>query len=268
MSERFTAKRNVNESKNTRLPIADEFKNYRFSRDAQAHVYRYMWIVEELIAHARKYRPASVLDIGGGDAYLARVLNASYVVTKKQVLKQYTLFDIDDKSLARTQASLTLGGVPTEFICGDITTGDLKDVMPHDVVVCLEVLEHIQPEFVPKVLQDIAKLAPRAYISTPNFTGGSGKLPDDHIKEWDVDELTAVIEKHFTVHERIGTWGHLAKMRKLARQNLPKEIFKLMETTFPADLRSLAYARILFGLTADPTAAQNILYVLESKCHG
>jgi len=63
MSERFQASRNDNGSKNTRLPIAVEFGNYRFGRDALAHVSRYLLIVQRLIEIAKERGPLTVLDV-------------------------------------------------------------------------------------------------------------------------------------------------------------------------------------------------------------
>jgi hypothetical protein len=59
MSERHKIAENVNDSKATRLPIAEEFGKYRFGRDALAHTFRYLYIAEELIASRSEHRPAA-----------------------------------------------------------------------------------------------------------------------------------------------------------------------------------------------------------------
>lgn len=259
MSERFKASVNVNESKNTRLNVAEEFQNYRFGRDALAHVFRYLFVCERWIEKAKaSKRPIRVLDIGCGDAYTARVFAASFVIKKTDILAEYVGFDIDEKSIARTRLTAPKS-VPSKFIVGDVTTGGLKRFKDQefDMVVNLEMLEHIQPKFVPTVLSEIARIAPEAWISTPNWTGGSGQLPEDHIKEWDTDELAYEMEKAgLAVKGRIGTFCQLIKAKKYCIEHSPSHlaIYKALQRTCPADLFSIAIARFL------GKEAQNVMY--------
>ncbi|KKM03310.1 hypothetical protein LCGC14_1775730, partial [marine sediment metagenome] len=223
MSERNKIAKNKNESKNTRLPIAEEFSRFRFGRDALAHVTRYMFIAEALIKMSRRMkRPLTILDIGCGDAYPMRVLQATYKVKKSDVIGRYVGFDIDDVRLSKTSKTFP-ASINSQFVCGDITDGDLKQFLTNefDVIICLEVLEHVLPKFVPVVLSEINRICSnKVFISTPNMTGGTGKIPEDHIKEWDTKELQAeMMSAGLQIKKKIGTFCNLNKVRKIAKTN-------------------------------------------------
>jgi|GEM_PF-5078187 len=261
MSQRFRASRNVNASKNTRLAIAEEFAHYRFGRDQLAHVSRYLYIVEWLEGYARKLgRPLDILDIGCGDVYVARVLIASSRVKKTDVVRRYVGLDIDDYSLQLTGKTLPQS-MPIELICGDVTTGGLAQFTDKafDLVICTEVLEHIQPEFVLGVLSEIKRLTQWALISTPNVSGGSGRIPQDHVQEWDCEVLTALMRQAgLEVRKRIGIFCNLARVKELCKQD-PKlaKIYDLLSDRMDSHFLSICMARFVGA------EAQNVLYICE-----
>lgn len=262
MSERFKATLNVNDSKNTRLPIGEEFANYRFGRDALAHVSRYLWICEQLVKQAKKRgRPLQILDVGCGDVYVARVLQASMRVPKKDVVERYVGFDLDDRSLTRTAKTMPRS-FAIDLVCGDVTTRDLEQFEEgeFDVLVCTEVLEHIKPEFVPMVLRTFSALAPLAFISTPNFAGGSGRLPKDHVQEWDAEDLAVELERAgYRIVLEIGTFCQLKNAEALAQADpFVANVFEELKGKLDRHLLSLVMARFL------GRAAQNVLYVCEA----
>jgi 2-polyprenyl-3-methyl-5-hydroxy-6-metoxy-1,4-benzoquinol methylase len=262
MSERYRAAKNKNDSKNTRLPIREEFSLCRFNRDALAHISRYLLVCERIIELAKeKKRPLRWLDIGCGDVYLARTLNKSFHEEKAKIVAEYVGFDIDDKKLSKIADDLP-GSFPIRLVMGDFTCGDLKPfhTMSFDVVTCLEVTEHVKPQFVLPLYKDIARLAPEAWISTPNWPGGTGKLPKDHIKEWDVKELVPVMNKAgMRVVEQIGIFCNLTHARQFAKIDGPtRMVLSNMENKFDGNFLSLVLGRML------GERAQNILYHTKS----
>ena len=259
MSERFVASVNVNKSKNTRLPIAEEFSNFRFGRDALAHVSRYLWVIDNLIDLSKELgRPVKILDVGCGDCYIPRTFAASYAVKKTDVIELYVGLDIDDKRVERTRATFPQS-VPHRIDLGDFTVDALQkyEDKSFDVLVNLEVLEHIQPELVAPALRQFRRISHRGWISTPNGTGGTGKIPEDNIKEWDCQELTNLMaECGFHVQRRVGIFSNLMHVKKIAKTD-PKiqELFEFLEPRMDSHFLSLTMARIIGG------NAQNILYV-------
>ena len=259
MSERFKIQENKNGSKNTRLPIAEDFANFRFNRDELAHMSRYLFVCEQLIHFSKEMgRPLKVLDIGCGDAYVARTLQGSFVVKKAEVLQEYVGFDIDNKSLERTAETFPKA-IPHRLVCGDITNGDLSQFgdKQFDVVVCMETIEHIQPAFVPKLLGEINRVGRLQFISTPNWSGGSGQLPEDHIKEWTYDELRSeILAAGLLVQLEIGVFCNLQHVKRLAKTDTTVAmLYKYLEPLMPADLLSLVMARFI------KHESQNVFYV-------
>jgi ubiquinone/menaquinone biosynthesis C-methylase UbiE len=221
-------------------------------------MFRYLFIVDRLVKLAKEIGPVKVLDVGCGDIYIARTLQASSRAKKDAVCAGYTGLDIDDRSLERTRGSLP-HSFPIDLVCGDVTNGALEQWPDNtfDLVVCTEVLEHLQPKFVPGVLREFARLAERQWISTPNWTGGTGQLPEDHIKEWDVQELTAAMtDNGLAVKRRIGFFGNLPKMKKWAARDPKLDwLFRTLEPISDPHFLSLVMARV-----AGPRA-QNVMYL-------
>lgn len=258
MSERFKIAENVHGSKNTRLSVAEEFSHYRFGRDALAHASRYLYVCEQLVALAKSLGPLRVLDIGCGDAYIARVLQASFAVRKRDVLHRYVGLDIDDVRLARTEETLPRS-FAAELVCADVTDGGLAGFGNNefDVVVCMEVIEHLQPVHVPVLLREVRRISRRAYISTPNFAGGTGKLPEDHIKEWTVSELArAFADAGIRVERSVGVFSNLNKVQALAKKDRGLQAtLDFLSERMDSHLLSLVMARFIGA------RAQNVLYV-------
>jgi hypothetical protein len=181
----------------------------------------------------------------------------------RDVIDWYVGFDIDDKILAKASASLPRS-LDIELVCGDVTTGDLAqfDDAAFDLIVCTEVIEHILPEFVPSLLSEINRIGNRAIISTPNITGGTGKIPEDHIKEWDCGELTALMQDcGLDVRERIGVFCNLNRVKEVAkRDRTVRTIFSYLEPRLDSDFLSICMARFLGA------SAQNVMYLCD--CNG
>lgn len=257
---------NVHNSKDTRLPIADEFSYYRFGRDALAHVSRYLFVVEQLIELRKtSHQPLRVLDIGCGDIYIARVLNKSFKAEKSSTVSLYTGLDIDDKLLGTVQDRR---GYPhclkIDLRCADVTNGGLKQFKDksYDVVVCMEMLEHIQPKFVPVVLRNINRIAcGKVFLSTPNFAGGTGKLPKDHVIEWDTEVLQSeIVQAGLVIDRMIGTFCNLIKVKDFCKtDSRARAVYQFFDDKFDSNFLSLIMARVI------STKAQNVLYLCTPR---
>jgi SAM-dependent methyltransferase len=262
VSERFKISENKNASKNTRLDIDSDFSTGRFNRDELAHISRYLLIAERLIQDAKIFeKPLEVLDIGCGELYLARTINHSFHIKKELVISRYVGLDIDEIALARAEKTKP-GCFPVELVCGDVTTGVLARFpdKSFDAVVCLEMAEHIQPNFVAGLLAEIRRLARHTvYFSTPNFDGGTGQIPEDHVKEWPYQELRTLINKTgFTIQQEIGVFSNLNKVKAMCKQDARlNNLYQFFSDKMDGNFLSLTMARLI------GPAAQNILRVMR-----
>jgi 2-polyprenyl-3-methyl-5-hydroxy-6-metoxy-1,4-benzoquinol methylase len=256
MSQRNKIESNPNDSRATRLEIAKEFGGYRYSRDSLAHLSRYGAICDYLISQ----KALSIIDIGCGDIYTLKILDTTYNLFKtKDHVARYVAFDIDAKALDQASRGLNAGpNSITERVQGDITCGDLGQFFDKefDLVICTEVIEHLQPKFVPGLLSEISRIGRSAFISTPNFDGGTGKIPKDHVKEWTYKELSAELAAAgIKVEREFGTFCNLAKVQKLCRQyeGLGR-LYDRLDGTMGRNLLSVTMARLI-----RPEQAQNIM---------
>jgi SAM-dependent methyltransferase len=86
---------------------------------------------------------------------------------------------------------------------------------PCDAVVFLQTIEHIHDEG--KLLDAIARIAPVAYISTPNrltLAGPDVEKSENpwHLREYDIGEYRALLSPHFSRVEILGLF-HARKLR-------------------------------------------------------
>jgi SAM-dependent methyltransferase len=84
-----------------------------------------------------------------------------------------------------------------------------------DVVVFLQTIEHIHDPG--RLLERLARIAPNAYLSTPNrltlAPPGAEKSGNPwHLREYDLGEYRALLEPHFTEVEVLGLF-HARKLR-------------------------------------------------------
>lgn len=261
MAEHFTIAENANQSKNTRLTVFYDFGRGRFNRDDMAHASRYLFVAQTIIELARRQATAfSLLDIGCGNIPLAWIFNNTFVVRKSTILDKYVGLDIDEKCLARAEAD-KLDSFPLELLKGDITDGALGQFTDKqfDIVVCLEVIEHIQPQFVAPLLAEIKRLANWAFISTPNLQ--SGPIAADHIKEWPYAELKAEIQQAgLKIKREIGVFCRIPDYKRAAQKDTNlQNIYDYLNTKMDNHFLSITLAKFA------PRAAQNILWVCQGE---
>lgn len=262
MSQRYKLEENINSSKNTRLDVGKEFARGRFSRDEMAHVSRYLFIGEKIIDIAKELkRPLKILDIGCGETWLARVINFSFHVLKEEIIKKYVGIDIDGVALSKAE-KWEISSFDRELFKGDVTQGFLNNIENNsfDVVVCLEMIEHIKPKFVPELLSNIKRILSHcAFISTPNFDGGTGQIPQDHIKEWCYGELNSEIKKAgFEVINEIGIFSNMNKVKEVMAHDLViRNVYNYLKDKMDSNFLSIVMAKFM------KNKSQNILRIVR-----
>lgn len=128
------------------------------------------------------YKVKTVLDAGcGSGKALKRLLDAGYDVTGIDI----TLNGLYDGSLRDHCIESVLWDVPL--------------VKPFDMVISFDVLEHIPPEKVDKVLSELSRLSNRAIFQIALFKDHFGKCVNEtlHLSLFTATEWLLKIKRHF-----------------------------------------------------------------------
>jgi SAM-dependent methyltransferase len=171
------------------LPDVPE-ENYWYRR----HVAVYEWI-------AARCESLRVVDLACGEGYGSDLLARSAA----------EVIGVDANPEAHEHARLRYTRANLSFRRGLVE--DFDDEV--DAVVFLQTIEHIQE---PGTLLDrLAKIAPAAYISTPNRLTLAGPDAEKsgnpwHIKEYDIVEYRELLEPHFDSVEVLGLF-HARKLK-------------------------------------------------------
>jgi SAM-dependent methyltransferase len=171
------------------LPDVPE-ENYWYQR----HVAVYEWIADRCAG-------LRVADLASGEGYGSDLLAGSAA----------EVIGVDANPEAYEHARLRYRRPNLSFERGLVEEFD-REV---DVVVFLQTIEHIHdPD---RLLERLARIAPSAYISTPNrltlASPGAEKSDNPwHLREYDVGEYRALLEPHFAEVELLGTF-HARKLR-------------------------------------------------------
>ena len=171
------------------LPDVPE-ENYWYQR----HVAVYEWIAERCAG-------LRVVDLASGEGYGSDLLARSAA----------EVIGVDANPDAHEHARLRYRRPNLSFERGLVEEFDQQA----DVVVFLQTIEHIhEPD---RLLERLARIAPVAYISTPNrltlAPPGAEKSGNPwHLREYDADEYRALLEPHFAEAEILGLF-HARKLR-------------------------------------------------------
>jgi SAM-dependent methyltransferase len=149
----------------------------------QSHYY-FLWSV--LADRIRAAGARSVIDIGCGPGQFAACL---FGLTR---IESYTGLDFSSTAVEMAKRLCPQG----RFVVGDATTTRLHEEVPHDVVVCTEVLEHVPAdhEVVARFRQGV-----RCLCTVPNFPYAS------HVRHFSSEaEVAARYSRFF---DRLDVWA-------------------------------------------------------------
>ena len=257
-SERRTLKENVNDSKNTRMNLAESMDKFDLRKDEFMRLGRYFKACETMISLAKELgRPLRVLDIGCGEIYIPRVLYKSFLVKKSDIIQRYVGIDIDDIMLSQIKESQArlIETCNVKLIKQDLTVNPKMKVKDgyFDVIIWFENIEHMKPEFIPPIRDEVVRvLSPAgiALISTPNSAGSNAKLPKDHVYEWSYDEMMDLLDPYFEV-DPVGVG--------LNQSKIPKDQLKKKGKTSEACGKSLWNKHCFFNNCSCPIVLSRIL---------
>jgi SAM-dependent methyltransferase len=171
------------------LPDVPE-ENYWYQR----HVAVYEWIAERCAG-------LRVVDLASGEGYGSDLL----------AQQAAEVIGVDANPEAHEHARLRYRRPNLSFERGLVEEFD----RPRDAVVFLQTIEHIhEPD---RLLDRIARIAPVAYISTPNrltlAPPGAEKSDNPwHLREYDAGEYSELLSPHFRSVEILGVF-HARKLR-------------------------------------------------------
>jgi hypothetical protein len=163
------------------------------------------------------YKDAVVLDIGcGKEMPLAKLLYVNKFTPVYYVGVDANKMDVPEmlvgkKIPIRLWAETDFTALEYMDVSLDGRKGDSPCHYAPNVVVCLEVLEHMLPEHCRRTLQHMLKLSAVScdyFISTPCFNGSAA---GNHISEMTFGALGALIED--LGFEIVGVWGTFASIR-------------------------------------------------------
>jgi SAM-dependent methyltransferase len=141
--------------------------------------YYVLWAL--IVDRIRRDKLARVLDIGCGTGQLAAFL-------LDQGVEEYVGMDFSSAAIAQARKLAPRG----RFVVGDARGSDIYSTVAYDVLVCTEVLEHIEDDFAV-----VANFKPgvRCLLSVPSFPSES------HVRYF--ADVQAVTERYSPYFERL-----------------------------------------------------------------
>jgi 2-polyprenyl-3-methyl-5-hydroxy-6-metoxy-1,4-benzoquinol methylase len=211
-------------------------------RDYAAHFFRWSFVGRFIDFNSE------ILDVGCADAPLARILYVNKYKPKKYV-------GIDLRQSELDKASKFCTNFLMHFYKKDVT--EPFDVGKFDVVCCFEVAEHIPPDKLPGLLENLANsLKPGGIclFSTPCYDGVH--QAGNHIKEYTYDEIKHALSTIFSI---CGAYGTFISQKDLKQDMQPYEMqmFKDLSLYYDSNALSAIFAPM------HPSKARNCLWVLR-----
>jgi 2-polyprenyl-3-methyl-5-hydroxy-6-metoxy-1,4-benzoquinol methylase len=217
---------------NTHLSLDQAEKRGFLHRDYIAHCFRWSHVAKFLM-QGHRYKTARIFDIGcGKELPLARLMYSSRMT---HTTGSYTGVDVNKleqpDSIPQGTAKFKL------YLYGktDILT---LPIQQYNVIVCFEVIEHVEPLHAFKILRAIHdRLSPDgdAFISTPNYDVRMGAA-DNHVNEMQYDAVEAMLAATgLQVNNVYGTFASQRDLKPvLSREEL--EIFERLKAYYDSNV--------------------------------
>jgi hypothetical protein len=224
-------------------------------RDYIAHCLRWSHVIKWL-AKNKRYATARVLDVGcGRELPLAKTLYSSRFIVEAYHGVDYG--PILDSALDAFHS----GKFPidvyekTDFL--SVTLEDIGDKLAN-VITCFEVLEHVEPLHMRKMLQHMKTLSTgdaTFFLSTPCYNHVD--CAANHVNEMTYEALGAVFEQEgFVVEASYGTFASIRDYEGLLTP-AQRELFVSLREYYDVNFLSCVFAPLF------PALSRNALWVLR-----
>lgn len=207
-------------------------------RDYIAHCLRWSHILRRL-SEGKQYAEATILDIGcGRELPFPKTLYSSRYIPKRYI--GIDAGPILDKAVEVFHS----GKFPLEvYEKTDVCDAGDEFVDQVDVIVCLEVLEHVEPDHMLRILdtfRNVLKKGGTAYISTPCWD--TKTCADNHVNEMRHDALGAVLEQEgWMIDEVHGTFASIRDYKD-HMTNGQKEVFEALREYYDTNYLATVFA--------------------------
>ena len=235
---------------NTHLSLDTAEKRGFIHRDYIAHVLRWTHVIKYLNAKGR-YKNAKILDIGcGKEVPLAKTMYSSRMIAKDYI-------GVDVNKLEVPEMFHT-GKFPIELISGDVTGLALPN--DRNIITCFEVVEHIEPEHVHRMLKTIKEHLTNdgvAFISTPCF---NGKAAANHVNEMTYEAFGRMLEDHgFTIEAHYGTFASITDYKNKLYEWELDGAFDALREYYDVNFLAVMFAPLF------PEHSRNVLWRVTHK---
>lgn len=229
-------------------------------RDYIAHCLRWSHVIKCLM-QKNYYKDARLLDIGcGRELPLATTLYSSKMQIKKYYGVDYG--PINDDALDRFRTGRFTLDVFENTDILNVTTRDL-DGEPVDWITCFEMLEHVEPAHMIRVLEHIRTLATsnaRIFLSTPCWN--MKDCAANHVNEIKYEVLGSILET--AGYEIVATHGTFASQSDYVHlmSDTDKSLFDRLRAYYDSNLLSCVFAPLF------PAQSRNALWEVAMHRHG
>lgn len=223
-------------------------------RDYIAHCLRWTHVIKTL-GENKRYASSRMLDVGcGRELPLAKILYSSRFIPA-----QYVGVDVGP---INDDAALAVGGEGKKFPCvlyenTDLMEDGFLDGEKFNVITCFEVLEHVEPQHMCRILMRMYDLLTDdgiAFISTPCWNRQD--CAANHVDEMTYHTLGAVLEDvGFKIHRVHGTF---ASQRDYVHLMTPTDrlLFEALSAYYDSNFLSCVFAPLF------PANSRNALWVI------
>jgi len=242
----------------TYLSINNAEKRLFLHRDYIAHCLRWSHIIKYL-QEKQRYKNSRVLDIGCGKE--APLLKTLY--TSRLLPYHYLGIDYGKITILETIPSLNTDKISGHFALYPET--NILDFEPNEcytpeVIVMLEVLEHVEKDMGIEVLKHIKYFMDKdsvLFLSTPCYDGVNKAA--NHVYEWQYGELAATFTDLGYI--LVNVWGTFASLKDYIHC-IPAEwlpVFNHLRTYYDVNVLSCIFAPIF------PAQSRNCLWQLRKE---